>query len=174
MKGSFTIALSLISIFAISQPYGKMEMAGYMANGIKPGVMFSAGKIFRDKDTKKSNAMVGIGMGIMMFDFDASPYIPFFLEGGYYASYSKVTPYVAGKVGWAYYDGNADFIDKPRVAAKGGLYTNIRAGIGFGVTRRVGIAPFFGMSYIQVRNTNKYEKEDYYKALFDFGIAIVL
>jgi hypothetical protein len=174
MKGLLTLSLSLLCICAISQPYGKVELVGHMANGLRPGMIFSAGKIFRDKDTKKSTAMLGAGVGVIAFDFDSPPYIPIFIEGGYYASYSKVTPYVAGKVGWAIYDGNGEFIGKQKFAAKGGLYTNIRAGIGFGITKRIGIAPFFGVSYIQISDRNKYQKEDYYKAMLDFGIAIIL
>jgi hypothetical protein len=96
------------------------------ADNYAGGATFSVGRY------QSAGITVGAGFGVIMFD---EPYIPGFLEFAYIGKPKKISPFVKGQLGWAIYDGPADMIGEP-FTVKGGLYTNIMAGAGYGIGKK--------------------------------------
>lgn len=168
------IVLTLLgsTIFGYAQPYGKVELAAHFANSVKPAMFFSGGAFIKNRTTGKGTFNLGLGFGVIAVDANEKPYIPLFVETGYCNTLSKASLYVSGKVGWAIYNGNAAFIDK-QVQTRGGLFANARVGVGL-KTKWSTLAPFIGLAYIMLRNKSTIDHDDYYKAIVDAGIAVII
>lgn len=157
-----------------SQPYAKGDMLIYKTTQThRPCTQLSAGYIFKTKGSQKRNYMVGIGAGLLLID-NARNYAPVYAEAGYLNSFDKISPYVITQVGFGFYNGSGKFIDVDK-QLNGGVFMNLKAGIAFKIKRSYSIAPFIGLSYIMLREKiYNLPTFDYYKALFNAGLSIIV
>lgn len=115
--------------------------------------------------------MVGLGTGIHMLD--GSPgklYIPVYAQALYYKAKHVINPYVNARVGHAFYNGGAKFIEKDN-DIKGGLYANIRIGAGIRGYNGFSAIPFVGCSFMRFRYNQLGIKGNYNNAFFNAGLS---
>jgi len=174
MKFTTALLLLLIPSLIFCQAFAKADLVAQgTSKGVKPSIFFSAGSILKDKETNKKTCLLAAGFGLLFPNFNNQPYIPLFIEGGYFQSLSKFSPYIAGKIGYSIYNGSSDFIGKEG-EGKGGMYLNLRAGLGATITKKSSIIPFAGFTYLIMRRTGVQNEINIQKTLFDAGIAIVM
>lgn len=168
------LPLLFVSLFSYSQRYAKADLLIYKTTvSHRPCAQISAGYIFKTKESKKRNYLVGVGAGLLSVDH-ARQYVPVYAEAGYFNSFDNITPYVITQAGYGFYKGNGKFIDVDK-QLNGGVFMNVKAGAGFKVKRSYSVAPFIGVSYIMLREkVDKLPTNDYYKALLNAGLSIVL
>lgn len=143
-------------------------------SGYSPGLELNIGYIFKDKESRKRNYMVGVGANIELLN-SKIPYIPIYAQAGYFNSFDKVTPYVLVKVGYGIYNANGSPIKEDSSNLKGGIFMDVRAGLGWQLNKSKSIAPFIGLSYVMFQPKNETKNGmDYYKAIINAGIVMII
>lgn len=137
----------------------------------KPGaiITFSGGGFVDQKGD--AAFMLGAGVTIDMVNPDDLYAAPFFLMG-YFNPRWKITPYVNAHIGYGFYKGSGKFADVH--SNKGGLFTDIRTGAGFKVTKLLRITPYIGVQGLSLRYVIAAEvKESHFAGLVHGGVALV-
>lgn len=167
----------LLSIAINAQTFATLDGTAYKTklDRIGWGMDFTGGTLIKDKhNNNKTSLTVGAGIGIHVFNgsLPGDIYAPLFFQIGYFNRGANITPYINARIGYGFYKGSADFIGKSG-AVKGGLYTNIRGGAGFRMTKRFSLTPFVGCSLIMLRKFSGDEVlEQYNSGLANAGLCL--
>lgn len=175
MKYFLLSLLLTITVNSFSQSFATLDNTYYYVldapRGI--GIDFTGGAFIKDKDNSyKPTFTIGAGVGIhMMKGFGNSDmYVPLFVQIGYFNKEKKITPYINGRIGYGFYKGAADWI-KETGGMKGGLYTNIRAGAGFRVSKKFSLTPFAGLSLLMFKKMTTGTPDTYSVGVGNAGIC---
>jgi hypothetical protein len=177
MKYLLLAFLLFYSLICRSQSFATLDNTYYYVldapRGI--GIDFTGGAFLKDKDNGyKQTFVIGAGIGIhMMKGFGNSDmYVPIFAQIGYFNKEKKITPYINGRIGYGIYNGAADWI-KESGAMKGGLYSNIRAGAGFKLSRKFSLTPFLGASLLMFKKVTSGEQQTYNVGVVNAGLCFL-
>lgn len=169
---SFSI---LFAYQSFSQSFATLDGSLYKTDYVKTGwgIDFTGGAFLNNKNEKGSPSfMAGLGVGMYMFT-ENDVYIPIFATFGYCNSGKRISPYLNGRMGYAFYKGSASFIGR-KETVKGGLYANARGGAAFKVTRKFRAVPFIGLSLIMLRKVQAGQAgTEYNNGLVNAGISLL-
>lgn len=131
------------------------------------GINFTAGGFPKSKS--QNNFMLGAGVSFNYFD---DVYIAPYLVMGFFNRKAKISPYANAHVGYGFYSAGGSFAGVH--SNKGGLFTDVRAGAGFKVTRLLRITPYVGIQGLMLRYVVRTEvKESHFAGLVHGGVALV-
>jgi hypothetical protein len=172
-----------ISVFLIAflvyhsgfcQKYASIALNSYFPKfGFSPGTELNLGYILKDKESRKRNYMIGVGANFELLSAKI-PYLPIYAQAGYFNSLDKITPYVLARLGYGIYNGTGAPIRENVDKLKGGVFMDLRTGIGLQINKSKSFAPFIGLSYIMFQPKESKNENDYYKAFINAGVALII
>lgn len=171
---TFLLFLTLLPLAAVSQSYMMADGQFVNANNsFRPGVILSGGGFLKNSDDNNRRTFrLGAGIGVYVFEHGTSPYIPVFLEAGYFNRSAKITPYVNARAGYAFYKGSAHFVGI-NGGNRGGLYFNMSGGVGLRLAKPVFFVPSVGLTIVNLRQVIQGENiASYNKALLSIGATL--
>lgn len=123
-------------------------------------------------DSKGDKAFqLGGGITIDLVNPDNIYAAPFFMMG-LFNPQKKITPYANLHIGYGFYKGTGEFAGVH--SNRGGLFTDVRAGAGFKVTRLLRVTPYVGMQGIMLRYVALGETQNSsFAGLAHGGVALV-
>lgn len=172
MKQVLLTILTIVALNAHAQ-YFSFDFTGYKTklDAVGWGLDFNGGIHLTKCDKTKGNLMAGIGSGIHMLDGSPSKvYVPVYGQLVYYNAKNTINPYINARVGHAFYNGGSKFIGKEQ-EVKGGLYANVRIGVGIRGYKGFSAIPFVGSSFMRFRYKHDGANAIYDKALFNAGLS---
>lgn len=138
--------------------------------GVMRGVILSGGSFLKNEDDKNRQTFrLGAGVGVFIPKNGGDPYIPLFMEGGYFNKNIRITPVVVARVGYGFYKGSLGIVEE-NGPAKGGVFGSLNGGVGIKVARPFFIVPTAGLSIINLRH--KILDDGYSKGLFNIGLTL--
>lgn len=165
MRRILFLILCCSPVCLFSQFYGTIGPQAWSTDeNLKVGITASAGHIISEGFT------LGAGIGMIFFD-EGNPYIPLFAEIGYYQPNKKVSPYFNIRAGYGLYEGSGKIIDKA-LKLKGGFFSDIRAGAGLRISKKIGIVPFISASPFTFQWKQFHQKQNFSSVFFSFGLIV--
>ncbi len=166
------ILLLLLPAICQAQGFATLEGSVLAIKGdFQPGgsITFSGGGFVKSKTDR--SFQLGAGVTIDIVNESNLYAAPFFLMG-YFNPKKKITPYANAHVGYGFYNGTGQFSGVH--SNKGGLFTDIRAGAGFKVTRLMRITPYVGVQGLMLRYVvGRETKESHFVGVVHGGVALV-